>query len=410
MLKNVKVTTLPNGIRVVTMAKPDAEGVRIAIHARVGSRNEPFELNGASHFIEHMLFKGTAKRSAQHVTRSIEGQGGNINAYTDRDNTCYYAAVPHEKQRVALDILTDIYLNASFDAKELDKERRVIVEEIRMYDDQPDSVAFETMIMQLWSGHPLGRTILGPEETILSLPREALLAYRAQHYAPSRTLFAFAGRVQHDRCVADVWKRTAHLKAPTALREPEPFSRIIPLEPYRFIARPIAQAQIALGWRIPGMEDQDAAAKYRTLSCLLGESMMSRLFQHLRERKGLCYSVAADAAFYTDCGALCITAGCDATRGKIATKSILEELDKLAQKPISAAELRRTKDYLCGRFRLRMDGLPIGWIATRTLFGYDADPNQLLARYRAVTATDLQHCAQTLLQSPHALTLVAPTA
>lgn len=408
MLKSLHVSRLGNGITVVTLAKPEAEGVRVAIHARVGSRNESEALNGASHFIEHMLFKGTPTRSAKALSQAIEGRGGSFNAYTDRDSTCYYATVPYEKQTLALDLLTDMYLNASFDPKELDRERKVIVEEIRMYDDQPDSVAFDRMIAQLWSGHPLGWPILGPADTILSMSREALLGYRARQYAPSRTLFAFAGRVEHEACVAAVERRTAHLRDPAALGEPEPFSRIMPIDPLGVECRRIAQTQLAFGWRIPGTSDLRAAAVFRMLACLLGGSMMSRLFQHLRERRGLCYSVSADAAFYTDCGVLCVTAGCDPTRAYRAARSVTDEMARLADRPVSEAELRRTRDYLCGRFRLRMDGLPIGWAASRILFGLDADPEAQLALFRSVTAADLQAAARMLTREVMTLSVVAP--
>ncbi len=409
MLDTLQVTTLSNGLRVVTLAKPQAESVRVAIHARVGSRNEPEALNGASHFIEHMLFKGTPKRTSKMVSQAIESQGGMLNAYTDRDNTCYYAVVPYNKAALALDVLSDIYYNAAFDAKELDRERRVIAEEIRMYDDQPDSVALDRLISQLWSGHPLGRSVLGPIEGILSMPRTDLLAYRANSYAPSRTVFAFAGRVNHEKCVKSVEKIAGHLRDPETLRDPEPFTRAIPLEPFSLTRRAIQQTQLAFGWRMPGFIDPERSMTLGFLSCLLGETMMSRLFQSIRERRGLCYSVSSETVRQSDTGALVITAGCDSEKAFGGAKAILAEVRKLIEKPISAAELRRTRDYLCGRFRLHMDGTPIGWAATRILFDLDHNPQAQLDRMMAVTATDIQALAQDFLTPEKlAMTVVAP--
>lgn len=409
MLDTLRISELSNGIKVVTLSKPQAEGVQVAIHARVGSRNETEALNGASHFIEHMLFKGTPRRTAKAISQAIEGQGGAINAYTDRDNTCYYAKVPYDKADIALDVLGDLFYNASFDPKELDRERRVIAEEIRMYDDQPDSVALDRLASQLWAGHPLGRPILGPIDGVLTMPRADLLAYRKANYAPRRTLFSFAGRVEHEACVRAVSRLAGRLRNPKELREPEPFSRAIPLEPFSLIRRGIQQTQLAFGWRMPGFLSADELPAAAFLSCLLGETMMSRLFQSIRERRGLCYSVSSDLTLATDCGALIVAAGCDPSKAYGGAKAILAEIRRLIEKPVGAAELRRTRDYLCGRFRLRMDGAPIGWAAGRVLFGLPVEPEALLEGYRAVTAADIQALAQRYLRPEGlAMTVVAP--
>lgn len=409
MLDSLQITELSNGIKVVTLANPHAEGVHVAIHARVGSRNETEALNGASHFIEHLLFKGTKKRSSKAISQAIEGQGGSINAYTDRDNTCYFAKVPYDRASVALDVLGDLFYNATFDAKELDRERRVIVEEINMYDDQPDSVAMDQLTRQLWSGHPLGRPILGPAENILNLSRDAILDYRNTQYAPCRTLFAFHGRVRHDTCVKAVEKLAGHLKNPETLREPEPFSRAIPLDPFAITRRHIQQTQLAFGWRTPGLLSADRLPALAFLSCALGETMMSRLFQSIRERKSLCYSIHSGTALCHDCGAFVIAAGCDSKKAYYGAQAIFGEVNKLIRRPLPAAELRRTRDYLCGRFRLLLDRSPLGWAVGRILFGFEADAEGLLERYHAVTAEDIQTLAAELFKPQAAvLSVVAP--
>ncbi len=410
MLDSFHVTTLPNGIKVATLEKPSAESVQVSIHARVGSRNETEALNGASHFIEHMLFKGTKKRNAKAISHAIEGQGGVINAFTDKDNTCYYAKVPYDKAFSTLEVLNDLFYNSTFDEKELNRERQVIAEEIHMYDDLPDSVAIEHLSSQLWSGHPLGRPILGPKENILqNISRDALLAYRASQYAPSRTLFSFAGRIRHDKCVKAVEKMTAHLRDPDNLREPEPFSRACPQDALSVTRRAINQTQLAFGWRAFGLMDTARLPVLSLLSCALGETMMSRLFQNIRERKGYCYSIHSGSMLCIDTGALLITAGCEAAKSAKCTKAILAEVRKMMEKPMSAAELRRTRDYLCGRFRLRMDNAPINWLAGRVLFDLPYDPQATLESFRSVTAQDIQQLAAEIL-TPERLSLavVAP--
>ena len=410
MLETLKVTRLSNGIQVMSVARPEAEGVQVAIYARVGSRNETEALNGASHFIEHMLFKGTPTRTAKQISQAVEGQGGGLNAYTDRDATCYYARVPYDKADLALEVLGDFFYNAAFDPKELERERRVIAEEIRMYDDHPDYVAMDRLAAQLWSGHPLGRPIGGTEQGVLEMPRADLLAYRKANYAPSRTVFAFFGRVEHEACVAKVARLAGRLRDPKALREPEPFTRAIPLDPFSLTRRDIQQTQLAFGWRVPGFEDPKARTTLALLSGLLGESMMSRLFQSIRERRGLCYSVSSDLSSYVDCGALIVTAGCHPDKALGCAKAILAEIRRLIERPVGAAELRRTRDYQCGRFRLRMDSSPASWAANRLLFGLDTDAEASLAATRAVTAEELRAAAEAFLRPDAlAMTVVAPS-
>ncbi len=411
MLTSYKTTYLSNGIGIVTLEKPDAQSVQIAIHVRVGSRNEPFELNGASHFIEHMLFKGTRKRSAKKISQTIESVGGAINAFTDRDNTCYYTKVPYNKSNVAFNVLSDLFYNSTFDEKEFDRERQVIIEEIRMYDDQPDSVALDALLAQLWSGHPLGRPILGPIDIVQNIQRDDIVRYKEEQYAPERTLFSFIGKINHETCVKWVKSVASHLENSAIIREPETYSRAIPLDPFTLIRRDIQQTHIALGWRTPGFADSKDGYPYAVvlLSTLLGESMMSRLFQTIRERRGLCYNINSFTSLCADSGALIITAGCDPKKAYQGTKAVLAEIRKLIEKPISKAELKRTVEYLCGRFRLRLDSMPMGWIAGRVLFTQPVNPEEMIERFRALTPEDIQNAAKLYLQPHHlAMTIVAP--
>ena len=409
MLKNLRVSELANGIRVVTLSKPDAEGVRLAIHVRVGSRNESEALNGVSHFIEHMLFKGTVRRSAKAISQSIEAQGGSINAYTDRDNTCYYALVPREKLTLALDVLGDLFYHSVFDPKEFERERRVIAEEIRMYDDQPDCVAIDRLVSQLWQKHPLGKPIAGTLRSVAGLSRSDVLAYLKAQYTPERTLFAFSGSVDHDACVEAVKALAGRLRRGRGVREPKPFNGRVAVQPIGIVRRAIQQTQLAFGWRTPGVAQREEMPPLAMLSCLLGETMMSRLFQNIRERRGLCYSVSSGLSLGLDTGALVVTAGCDSARAMQCATAIREEMRRLCDRPASSAEVRRTCDYLCGRFRLKLDEAPIGWVAGRVLFGLPVDPEAVLEAYRAVTPQEIQSLAQRLVEGGQcAMTVVAP--
>lgn len=400
MLQSIQVTQLANGLRVVTLPKKETEAATVSIYTLVGSRNEPEALNGASHFIEHMLFKGTPKRSAKAISQAIEGQGGNFNAFTTASATCYYAKVPYNKVGLAVDVLSDLFYNASFDPEDFACERRVIIEEIRMHEDMPEQVAFQQLTSQLWSGHPLGRPISGTIETVSSMTREQVLAYRAQQYAPSRTVFAFTGRVNHEACVKAVEKVAGHLTNPEHLRSPEPYSRVIPTDPFSLVKREISQTHIGFGWRVPesALNPKDRAV-LSALSCVTGETMMSRLYQSIRERRGLCYSIISDVLSEADCDAFLVLTGCDYTKALSGAKAILNEIARLKARPIPAAELRRTRDYLCGRFRMTMSGAPMLWISRRLLTGESIDPAAELDLYRSITPEEIHALAQALFTS-----------
>ena len=207
MLDHVKMTRLANGLTVATASQPDAESAGIGFWVRAGGRDENARTAGASHFIEHLLFKGTTSRSAKAISQAIEGRGGYLNAYTQEESTCYYARLPYEYQAQAFDVLADMYLNAKLDPADIDRERTVILEELKMYRDQPQAVVQEQLTESLWVGHPLGQPLVGNEKSLSGLTREALDAFRQRLYQLGRTVVVFAGRVNHDTCVARVEKR-----------------------------------------------------------------------------------------------------------------------------------------------------------------------------------------------------------
>ena len=209
MLDQVQLTTLPNGVRVITAPQPDAESVAVGFWVGVGGRHETPAVAGASHFIEHMLFKGTRRRSAREISQAIEGRGGYLNAYTQEDATCYYARIPHERLDEAFDVLADMYREPKFAPADIDRERGVIIEELRMCHDQPQQVLQELLMDGLWPNHPLGRPLVGTEQTLRSMTRVELDGFRRRHYQPGSTVFAMAGRLEHAAVVAMVREAVA---------------------------------------------------------------------------------------------------------------------------------------------------------------------------------------------------------
>ena len=406
MLERLRSSRLANGIHVVSYEIPDAEEVKFYILLRVGGRNESAELSGASHFIEHMFFKGTPRRNAKEISQAIESLGGYANAATACETTVLYAKVPYEKAGVAVDVLADLLYNASFDPKELASERDVILSEIQMCDDQPDQVAFEANHAQLWPNHPLGRPIAGTAESVQTLTRSALLAHLKRHYIPANTLFAFSGRIDHDTCRRLVAPYAAKKRNPRILPQPVPFDSAAPHVPLQVIERDVRQTQLVFGWRTPGTDDLRENAILRVLSALLGATSMSRLFQSVRERRGLCYAISSSCISRRDTGAFLISTGCFPEKARLCAKAIADEVRRLRERPVPAAELRRTLDYCRGSFRLHVD---MFWAAGRLLAGLPADPVAELEKLNAVTAADLQEAARRYLTPERlALTVLTP--
>ena len=405
MLDHVQVTTLPNGARVITAPQPDAESVAVGIWVAVGGRHEPAAVAGASHFIEHMLFKGTRRRSARDISQAIEGRGGYLNAYTQEDCTCYYARIPHERLAEAFDVLVDMYREPKFAPGDIDRERGVIIEELRMGRDQPQQVVQEQLVEGLWHGHPLGRPLVGNERSLKTMTRADLDGFRRRHYQPGATVFAMAGRLDHAAAVALVRDEVGRLPAGRcpSFRK---VARAVPQKHLRLAKRKIEQVHVAIGFRCFGRHDERRFA-LRLFNIILGENMSSRLFQIVREKHGLAYAVQSSFQLFDETGVLEISAGLDRARAQDALRLIAREVARLRDKPVSRDELRRTRDYLQGQFRLGLEGTSsqMQWIGdTLTNYGQFLSPDDVLAKLMAVTAEDLQQVASCVCD-PRRLTL-----
>lgn len=331
------MTTLPNGLRIVTEKMPGLASAAIGVWITAGSRHERPEQNGIAHFLEHMAFKGTARRSALQIAEEIEDVGGYINAYTSRETTAYYARVLASDVPLALDVIADIVLNPVFDPKEIEVERHVILQEIGQALDTPDDIIFDWLQEAAYPDQPMGRTILGAAERVAGFGAGDLRGFVGEHYRPGRMILAAAGAVDHDRVVAEA---TAIFGGLAAGGEPA-------AEPARWRGgerrevKDLEQVHFAMGFAGPGYRDDDfhVAQVYATA---MGGGMSSRLFQKIREERGLCYSIHAQAGSHDDSGMISIYAGTsDAEIGALATLT-MDELRRAAG-DMSEAEVARAR-------------------------------------------------------------------
>lgn len=386
---------LKNGLTVV-LAPCEAESVAFGLFVASGSRHERKCEAGISHFIEHMLFKGTPTRSPLDITRAIEGRGGNFNACTGEESTSYFAHLPSEYLGEAIDIISDMLLNATIPESEFEREKEVVIEEIRMYADEPDSVAHEKLQAALFPNHPLGYPVAGSEESLRPLKADDLRRYIKTHYVPAKTIAVIVGAFDPDEvlkkyCQAGAlatWRGKAHyaksdsvLTAPTALVETHKAD--------------ISQVQLALGYRTFGVCDRRTYAAI-VLDAILGRGMSSRLFQEVREKRGLSYDISSRMQFFSDAGMFVITAGTDPKKADAALKVIDREIAKVVSKRVSAAELRRTKEFLIGNFRLsheRITSKLFFYGNTLLSFGKLVTVAEQIEGIRQVTAEDVQQVA-----------------
>ena len=347
---------LPNGIRVVTEAIPHVKSVAIGVWIDIGSRDETEKNSGISHFIEHMVFKGTRGRSLREISRSIESVGGYLNAFTSKEHTCYYTRVLDEYSELALDVLSDLVQGATFPEKEIEKEKGVVIEELRNAEDDPDDIIHDYLEKALYGSHPLGFPVIGTEANLRAFSRHDLVAYRSRNYLPSRMVLAVAGNVQHEKFVEMVKKyfplrRTGN--GLTRSRKRPAVGNPNNLE----IERPIQQAHVCLGTMAYNVKSPERYPLL-LLNTMLGDGMSSRLFQNIRERYGFAYSVYSFVNMLSDTGSFGVYVGTDHTHVEQCTELVAKELNKLATKPVSKAELERTKAQLKGSMMLSLESIP----------------------------------------------------
>ncbi len=405
-----QVTQLENGLTVATAAMPQMTSVSVGVWVGVGSRYEPAALNGVCHFIEHLVFKGTRRRSAREISQAVEGIGGYLNAFTSEEATCFHARAGHERFDELLEVLVDMLLDSRFAPADIATEREVIREEIAMYLDEPQHYVQELLNATLWPRQPLGRPITGSRKTLDRMTRARLVGYLRESYVARNTVVTAAGRLRHQHVVGAVagYARRFQTAAPprfSPAREDQRGPSI------RLFTRKTEQTQIALGIRACSRHD---ARRYalRLLSIILGENTSSRLFQLLREDLGLAYSVYSTPSYFGDTGDLVISVGLDTDNVARALRLILRELRRLREAAPGAAEVRRARDYAIGQIDLSLESTEsqMSWLGEQWLgYGRIVGPAQVKRCLRAVTAGEIRAAARDFFRPDRLnLALVSP--
>ena len=389
---------LPNGLRLLTEKMPHVRSVSIGVWLARGSRHEPQEQSGIAHFVEHMLFKGTRTRTAEDIAQAIDSVGGQMDAFTAKEYASYYIKVLDEHLPFAVDVLSDIVMNPRFSPDDLEREKKVVLEEIKMVEDTPDDLVHELFTENFWADHPLGRPILGTKDTVESLTAEGLGRYFRGTYTAPNLIVAAVGNVEHGRVRDIVLNAFGSLPTNTTPIAEEP-PRAVPCTIIR--NKDLEQSHVCLG--TPGyQQDHDERYSSYVMNTILGGSMSSRLFQNVREKRGLAYAVFSGLSAYRDTGSMTIYAGCANDAVGELIDVVITELRKVKDEPIGDAELRRAKDHLKGSLMLnlestssRMSHLARQEIYFDRQFGLD----ETLEGVERVTPDDIQRVARDLFSS-----------
>jgi len=346
-------TVLPNGVRIITEEIEHVRSAALGIWVGAGSRDEREGYEGISHFMEHMFFKGTEHRTARVLAESLEAVGGQLNAFTTKEYTCYYAKVLDEDLDLAIDVLSDMFFHSLFDEKEIEKEKNVVIEEIKMYEDSPDELIHDIFSEHVWNEHPLGMPILGTEESIRGLSREKVMRFLSEHYAPDNVVIAAAGKIKHEDVVAKLSEQFGTFqRGGRRVLEGTPTGQTVE----RYQKKDTEQMHILLG--VPGLgQDDDDIYAMHIFNNILGGGLSSRLFQEIREQRGLAYSVYSYHSTYVDTGLFAIYAGTSPKNTKEVIECILQELMDMKQKGITADELARTKAQIKGGLYLGLESV-----------------------------------------------------
>jgi len=403
-----QVSRLDNGLRVVTTPVPTAESVSVNLFVGVGSRAEERRLNGVSHYVEHMLFKGTERRpNATAIAEAIEGAGGVLNAYTSKELTCYWNHVPYDRLELAMDVLADMVRCSVVDAGELDRERTVVQQEIRRSYDQPAVWASELLSRAAFGDQPIGWPVAGTLETVAEMSRDDLVSHVAAWYAPSNMVVSVAGNTTHEvvvDCAARLWGDLPPVDPPSW----PPAACDLPEEHVIVERRDIAQCNVGIALRALSRRDPERYV-LSVLNAVLGRGMSSRLFREVRERRGLAYSVGSSVSRFSDTGALSISAGVTLENLEEAVRVIRAELQKLVDEPVGEEELTKARDYTIGSFRLGLETtMALAQRAGESLLmlGEIEPVEEVVERVSAVTAEDIRRLAGRLVR-PDGIALAA---
>ncbi|MCX6590024.1 MAG: pitrilysin family protein [Acidobacteria bacterium] len=396
--RQIQTAQLPNGIRVVTEHMPHVRSVSVGIWINSGSRSETKPENGISHFLEHMLFKGTTSRSAEQIAREVDSIGGHLDAFTSKELVSYNTKVLDEHVPVAIDVLADLVLNPVMRAEDVEKEKGVILEELKMEADNPEYIVHETFISRFWKGDALGKPIIGTPKTIKSFTREMLSEYHQRIYRPSNILITSAGYLDHQELYQLVAERFGPLKpdvAPQVAPPPATHAEIT------YKRKRLQQVHLCLGVPSYPVAHERRYAGY-LLNTVLGGGMSSRLFQNIRERQGLAYAVFSELNLFRDTGCLAVYAGTSKENTTKLVKSVLQEFRRLKEEMVPADELRRAKDHLKGSLMLSLESTSsrMANLARQEMyFGRFISMDELREAIEQVPAEEVQSLAQHFFDS-----------
>ncbi len=392
----LRKSLLSTGLRVITEQIPSAHSLALGVWIDTGSRDEAPEENGISHFIEHCVFKGTKRRRTHHIAQYLETVGGYLNAFTTKDNTCYYARVLQPHLGRAVHLLGDILLHSTFPEREVEKEKQVIIEEMRGAEDDPEDLAHEQFEQQIFGRHPLGQPIIGHDAQVLSFDSARLHAFVRRHYVAENMVIAASGAVDHDTLLEHCEKEFAGIPHGIAAQRRKPHA---PRSKHTVVRRPIQQAHLVLGTTAAGYHDERRHA-LAVLNAVLGEGMSSRLFQRVRERHGYAYNIYSFLSMFNDVSTFGVYAAIEPGRVERGRNVILRELDVLRNHRVPTRELNRAKEQIVGAMLLGLESMTnrmsrLG--RDELVYGRDIPVEDVIGGLRAVSAEDLQTLSADLL-------------
>ena len=397
-LRNIQREIFPNGLTVLTERMDHIRSVSMGIWVKSGSRHEDPHVNGISHFVEHMVFKGTSNRSAEQIARQVDSIGGNMDAFTGKETICFNIKVLDEHLPIAVDVLSDMVLHPVFEVKEIVRERGVILEEIKMDEDNPDYLVHEIFTQNFFKDHPLGKPILGTKETVRRFDQDAILSYYGGKFSPNNLIISAAGNIVHEEFVELLRQRFGSLPAGSNGwhdTPPKINSRIILRN-----KKALEQVQICVG--VPSYPiSHDRRYVTYILNTLLGGGMSSRLFQNVREKQGLVYSIFSELNPFRDTGMLSVYAGTSRESAPKVVQSVVRELRQLKESPIAEEELNRAKDQLKGSLMLSLESSTarMSNLARQEMY-YErfVSMDEIIDRIQAVTQEDLLRSANELFR------------
>lgn len=398
--RNIRRTVLANGLLVLTERMAHVNSLSMGVWVGSGSRDEVAERNGISHFVEHMVFKGTTSRTAQQIAREVDSMGGNLDAFTSKENVCFTIKVLAEKAGPALDVLSDLVLHPTFDAEDVRREQGVILEEIKMDEDNPDYLVNEIFTQRFWKGDALGRPILGTAATVSSFTPEILFDEHGRRFAPETMVFSAAGDLEHDAFVEEVAKRFGGLAPRQDALRPGDVAPVA--RPHITLKRKRSLEQVQLCMGVPALRVNDPR-RYGVylMNTILGGGMSSRLFQTIREERGLAYSIFSEMSPFRDTGSLCVYAGASVEKAPEVVELTLVELRRLKEQAIDLIELERAKDQLKSNIVMGLEssGSRMANLARQQMYyGRFFGVEEIVADVERVTVEEIQALAQELFQ------------